>query len=50
MAVCQYRVREFDKAAEQLRRVVQDQKFAQRDEALAVLSAMGGAAAIEETW
>jgi len=37
MAVCQYRVREFDKAAEQLRRVVQDQKFAQRDEALAVL-------------
>lgn len=37
MAVCQYRVREFDKAVEQLDRVVQDQKFAQRDEALAVL-------------
>jgi len=37
LAVCRYRLREFDKAVEQLRRVLQDAKFDQRDEALAVL-------------
>ena len=37
LAVSQYRLREYDKAAEQLYRVVADNKFEQRDEALAVL-------------
>lgn len=37
LAVSQYRLREFDKAAQQLRQVIQDNKFDQRDEALAVL-------------
>jgi TolA-binding protein len=37
MAVCDYKLRAFDKAAEQLRQVLANPKFDQRDEALAVL-------------
>ena len=37
LAVSRYRLREYDKAVEQLHQVVQDNKFEQRDEALAVL-------------
>ena len=37
LAVSRYRLREYDKAVEQLRQVIADNKFEQRDEALAVL-------------
>jgi len=37
LAVCQYRLQDFAKGAEELRKVLADSKFEQRDEALAVL-------------
>ena len=37
LGVCRYRLHEYDKAVDQLRQVIADQKFEQRDEALAVL-------------
>src|SRR5579864_8282512 len=37
LAICKYRLKEFGPAVEQLRRVLDDVKFDQRDEALAVL-------------
>src|SRR5690348_15693182 len=37
LAISRYRLREYAKAAEQLRQVIADNKFEQRDEALAVL-------------
>lgn len=37
LAICKYRLKEFGPAVEQLRKVLDDSKFDQRDEALAVL-------------